>query len=243
MPKPKDPDLQPRLLEAATETFAELGFHATAMTEVGRRAGVTKGGVYFHFAGKEELCYAVLDHWQTRLRAAAFDPLAAGEAARESERAERAAGGEAVTSADRLRTAITDWLAFHFEHPAGARVLRLLPEELRGRWTAQLRQDLRFDLRTRRAVIRGAILRGTQDGSLFAPDPAFAAFVLVSAMDGVVDHWLRAPEDTGSFCAPAVLAGELVGPWSRGVGAVPAEAEEHVSERTLPGRPGWQPFE
>ena len=29
---------------------------------------MTKGGVYFHFAGKEELFFAVLDHWRDRRR-------------------------------------------------------------------------------------------------------------------------------------------------------------------------------
>ena len=49
------------LLEAAREVFAERGFHSTTGTEVAKRAGVTTGALYFHFADKNELFLAVLE--------------------------------------------------------------------------------------------------------------------------------------------------------------------------------------
>jgi AcrR family transcriptional regulator len=43
------------ILEAARRCFAQLGFARTNMDEVARGAGLTKGGLYFHFSSKEEL--------------------------------------------------------------------------------------------------------------------------------------------------------------------------------------------
>ena len=68
MPRPADPGLRDRLIAAATIEFAESGYAGATLDGIAARAGVTKGGVYFHFAGKEELFFAVLDHWRERRR-------------------------------------------------------------------------------------------------------------------------------------------------------------------------------
>jgi AcrR family transcriptional regulator len=234
MPRAKDPALRDRLVEAATEAFAELGYAATTMVEVGQRAGVTKGGVYFHFAGKEDLFFAVLDAWQARLRARFEGAIEPRGVVVDSP----TAGGS--SAAERLVDALATWLGFHFEHPSGARVLRVLPDEMRGRWTARLRQDQRADLRARRAAIRGVFVQGTAEGCLFAPDPAFAAFVIVSSMDGAIDHWLRAPDDTAPYCSARPLAEQIVAPWIQTAPDSEAEVGDELEQD--PARPGWQPF-
>ncbi|MFE6894371.1 ScbR family autoregulator-binding transcription factor [Streptomyces sp. NPDC057694] len=48
------------ILVAAAEVFDELGYEAATIAEVLKRAGVTKGALYFHFASKEELAQGVL---------------------------------------------------------------------------------------------------------------------------------------------------------------------------------------
>ncbi len=50
-----------RLLDAAAEVFARLGFHAATVDDVAEAAGYTKGAVYANFAGKEALFLALLD--------------------------------------------------------------------------------------------------------------------------------------------------------------------------------------
>jgi AcrR family transcriptional regulator len=50
-----------RLLEAAAIVFAEAGYAAAAVDEIARRAGVTIGALYGHFASKEELFLSVLE--------------------------------------------------------------------------------------------------------------------------------------------------------------------------------------
>ena len=68
MPRPADPTLRERLIAAATAEFADGGYSASTLDAIAARAGVTKGGLYFHFAGKGELFFAVLDHWREHRR-------------------------------------------------------------------------------------------------------------------------------------------------------------------------------
>jgi AcrR family transcriptional regulator len=50
-----------RLLAAARELFATDGFGATSLDAVAAAAGVTKGSLYHHFAGKTDLFEAVFE--------------------------------------------------------------------------------------------------------------------------------------------------------------------------------------
>jgi AcrR family transcriptional regulator len=50
-----------RLLDAAADVFARLGFHAATLDDVADAAGYTKGAVYSNFAGKDALFLALLD--------------------------------------------------------------------------------------------------------------------------------------------------------------------------------------
>lgn len=49
-----------RLLQVAREVFAEHGYVGASTEEIVRRAGVTRGALYHHFADKEALFAAVL---------------------------------------------------------------------------------------------------------------------------------------------------------------------------------------
>lgn len=50
-----------RLVEVATAMFLDVGYAGTSLDKVALAAGFSKGAVYSNFAGKEELCMAVLD--------------------------------------------------------------------------------------------------------------------------------------------------------------------------------------
>jgi AcrR family transcriptional regulator len=49
------------LVDSALELFTERGYAATSLDEVAKRARVTKGALYHHFAGKQALFEAVFD--------------------------------------------------------------------------------------------------------------------------------------------------------------------------------------
>ncbi|MFD8495777.1 TetR/AcrR family transcriptional regulator [Amycolatopsis sp. NPDC059657] len=67
------PETLARLLDAAFEGFAELGFHAATIPEICRRAGYTHGAFYSNFTSKDELFFALFD----RHAAATLDRIAA----------------------------------------------------------------------------------------------------------------------------------------------------------------------
>src|SRR5699024_5806249 len=50
-----------RLIDVARQQFLKHGYAATSLDKVAIEAGFSKGAVYSNFAGKEELCMAVLD--------------------------------------------------------------------------------------------------------------------------------------------------------------------------------------
>jgi AcrR family transcriptional regulator len=62
-----------RLVAAARELFAAQGYGDTLLDDVVDAAGVTKGALYHHFAGKRELFEAVFDREQRRLAKLALD--------------------------------------------------------------------------------------------------------------------------------------------------------------------------
>jgi TetR/AcrR family transcriptional regulator, transcriptional repressor for nem operon len=64
-----------RILEATTTLLLDRGYGATSVDEICRAAGVTKGGLFYHFDSKETLVSAAVDRFFAAL-------VAAGEAAR-----------------------------------------------------------------------------------------------------------------------------------------------------------------
>lgn len=49
------------LLRAAAEVFAERGFGDASMDQIAERAGYSKGALYWHFASKDDLFFALMD--------------------------------------------------------------------------------------------------------------------------------------------------------------------------------------
>ncbi|MBP3981809.1 TetR/AcrR family transcriptional regulator [Acidovorax sp. JG5] len=49
-----------QILDAALVEFSERGFAAARMDDIARRCGLSKGGLYAHFAGKEDVFEALL---------------------------------------------------------------------------------------------------------------------------------------------------------------------------------------
>jgi AcrR family transcriptional regulator len=49
------------ILKAATELFAQKGYHGTAVSEIAERADVAQGTVFHHFKSKENLLVSICD--------------------------------------------------------------------------------------------------------------------------------------------------------------------------------------
>ena len=44
-----------RILEAALELFAQSGYSGTSMNDIAKQLGITKGALYKHYTGKQEI--------------------------------------------------------------------------------------------------------------------------------------------------------------------------------------------
>jgi AcrR family transcriptional regulator len=95
------PELSPRratLIEIATGVFTRYGFRKTSMDDVARAAGLSRAGLYLHFANKTELFRAVATEFATRMRRESREALDRTDARLESRLLDAfmAAHGEAV---------------------------------------------------------------------------------------------------------------------------------------------------
>jgi AcrR family transcriptional regulator len=96
-----------RLLEAAEQVFAELGYHDASIVKITEAAGVSQGTFYLYFSGKQEVFDVLVEDLNTRLRHAMSEASAKGDTRIEVERL----GFEA-------------FFRFTVEHPALYRVIR-----------------------------------------------------------------------------------------------------------------------
>lgn len=67
-----------QILNAAAEIFAERGFHAAGVIEIGAAAGVTGAALYRHFTNKDDLLVALLDRAVDQLLQGARDAVGLG---------------------------------------------------------------------------------------------------------------------------------------------------------------------
>ncbi len=142
-PRRRRADTVERLLDAALDTFAELGFAAASVEDICRRGGFTRGAFYSSFRTKDEL----------------FAALYARETARELELVEQQLAG-LEHEADPLAAAVerclstfrgdrpwvlarTEFALHAARHPGAARALRGHEDALLARVTRILEDTLR----------------------------------------------------------------------------------------------------
>lgn len=183
------------ILQAAAECFMEQGFHATSIDDVARRLRATKGRIYYHYASKIDLFFAVHREGMSRLFAA-VEPVAA-----------TAGDGLTVLSA-MLRAhalAMMDNLTFETVVAQGVQMHRF------GATTPAQRQELDALIASRdrfEALFKAAAQRARDDGSLGALDVSVAVKTMLGALQWTV-IWYRPEADDGAQ-GRAVLAERMV---------------------------------
>jgi len=65
MPRPSNPEVRRRLLEAGLDLVHTRGFTASGVKDITDAAGVPKGSFYAYFPSKEALAEAILEHYWT----------------------------------------------------------------------------------------------------------------------------------------------------------------------------------
>jgi AcrR family transcriptional regulator len=108
-------DRQRRILEAATQVFAERGFEGAATAEIAQRAEVSEGTMFKRFRTKKDLLLAVTGPYLLEIGAPDLAPVLESALADENPGLERL-----------LHAIIRDRIEFARKHPA---VIRILVQE------------------------------------------------------------------------------------------------------------------
>ena len=148
-----------RLLQAATQAFAERGFHGTKTRDITNAAGTSSAALYVHHKSKEELLFLIS-------KAGHETTLAMMQKGRASSDDPR----------DQLRTVVKDFVADHARNHGRARIVNyemaaLEPEHL----------DEIVSLRHRIDVeLINLIASGIKAKAFDIPDPRIAASAILS---------------------------------------------------------------
>jgi TetR/AcrR family transcriptional regulator, fatty acid metabolism regulator protein len=162
-------DRQRRILDAALSVFSRRGYREASVEEIAEEAETSKGGLYFHFPGKQVLFRALLDVSSRRLM----------------DRVEQAILREQDPVA-RADAALLTVLREFAEHKT---IARLFMVEALGAGTEfqtrilQLHDDF-IDL------IRHHLDDAVAAGVVDAPDTLLASRAWFGAMNEVILHWL-----------------------------------------------------
>ena len=111
------PDVRRRqLVDAATTTFARLGYRAAAISDIIQAAGVARGTFYLYFEGKAQVFMAIADDFYDRLeQAVEMDDPASSRP-------------DPVDGRSALRASFFRWFEFfHLNRDAAAVILREAP--------------------------------------------------------------------------------------------------------------------
>jgi len=182
------------LIEAATEVFARRGYEGASLEEIAETAGFTRGAIYKHFAGKEELFFAVTDDSNRRV-IEAFRAIAPAEPGSSEWDVGRLADmwRASVTDADDLLSIGMEHQLYILRNPAArkrAAVHRRKQRELVTRFIEEVADQTGMTLRLPAPTLASIILAAA-DGLNYAErvdgEDLFAPFLELLNAGMVVD--------------------------------------------------------
>jgi AcrR family transcriptional regulator len=192
------------LLEAALRVFARRGYREAGVDEIAAEAGYSKGALYWHFSGKEELLQALLEE---RIDAPERELVALLESAPP----ERDMSVEASREFARRITTQRDAVLLDREYWT----LAIRDPELRARYTDRQRE-------LRAALARGIEARARHLGTPDVPMPAEdVARIVMSVIGGLAVDELTEPGSVRPELLAETLALIYAGLVARADGSTP----------------------
>lgn len=177
-----------RLLQAAVESFAEVGYHATTTRSIAKRARMSPAAVYVHYESKLHLLKLI-------------SKMGHEGAQQTLETALTIEGSEK----ERIRAAIYAFARWHVDNQTTARVVQYEYRHIPSRE----REGIRRLRRRMQADVAEVITRGVGSGEFTTPDPAGAALAIVS-MCVDLSRWYseketRSPDEIGELYSQIAL--------------------------------------
>ena len=158
-----------RVLLASLDTFAELGYHGTATRDIARRAQVSAGGLYTHYASKQ----ALLEHIIRVTHEAMLQRM-------------NAALDEGGTPTECLRRIVTAHVRFHAKYNTATRVANYELHSL----DDPARKEMRGLRDGMEKIVSKVIAQGCKVGEFAVPDQNLVTMYILSL--GIdVSRWFR----------------------------------------------------
>jgi len=157
-----------QILEAAVIEFVEKGYENASMESIALRAGITKGGLYYHFSSKDEILLKVNDKFMEPVIQFIGDAL------------------NNPDPAEGLTFYIRSYMTFWMNHPRELVVVFLSLTKtfsnsaLSRSYADYARQTIGF--------FESMYLRGIETGVFKKFSPLSAAYPLLAALDGIIGY-------------------------------------------------------
>jgi TetR/AcrR family transcriptional repressor of nem operon len=169
-----------RLVAEAAKLFNQRGYEGSSMFDIMQATGLEKGGIYRHFASKEELAQEAFDYaWNAACQA-------------------RQKNTESIQNAvDRLKQFITNFVEVRPSVPGGCPLLNTAVEADDG--NAALRKRALAALRGWRSRLSGVVNEGISHGEIKRDVNAeTVATIIISCLEGAL-MMSRLERDNGSL--------------------------------------------
>lgn len=162
-----------RLLQAAEDVFARVGYVEASIVKITEEAGVGLGTFYIHFPGKKEIFDEVVLDLNRRVRHAMSEAIEGASSRLDAERA-----------------GFSAFFRFTAEHPALYRIVRqaefVSPEAMRAHYTSIL------------TGYQDALTRARETGDVRPDlDPEVASWVLMGAGELIGMRWVLWEDEQG----------------------------------------------
>ena len=169
MTKWKDKDERVNeIAQAAVDVFLDKGFDGASMDLIAKRAGISKGGIYHHFANKDEILYA------------------ANMMFSEQNRVISVKAGEHSDAAEGLKLYIREYITYWLtQKKALAFVFLTFTKALQNTGTAEIYRQY---YRETTDFLSGLYQKGIKDGVFHPHDSRAEAVILQSALDGILSY-------------------------------------------------------
>lgn len=185
------PDLaasRARLLRVATDLFARQGYQATSIDQIVAAAGYTRGALYWHFAGKQELFLAVYEHAVEQMTSTILSRVAS-----------------AASPAERIERAIVAVLEESVLHHRVAVLQQAYVQEFGGN-SRRRSKVLEEQFRTFENELTKLVGAGIKRGQFRNVEPRLAATVIVGAVRAAAGAMVENPDAFADVPIPAATA-------------------------------------
>lgn len=177
-PKPAQPDVRQRILDAALHEFSLGGYHGAILDSIALKAGVSKGAVYWHFENKRTLFLVVVQREMSRLM----------------ERLETLASEKDQPPTARIEALVVTTLTYYAEHPEFCNLVKVFMLPGGPGLDEEMEAMARAEYRRARMMIDALLQEGVERGELDPERVKSAAPMFVALADGLMSQWTVDPE-------------------------------------------------